>query len=498
MIASFFFFLASLPQDPAATHYFDATLFEKAAQAYQKESNRLKEIESLYFAEKYSAIIERLENQKPEGEEYYFLALAYQHLNQTPQALLSQKAYTEEVSVDVIKRQQVKESLNHHELNDLIDQKNWQAAQLLLASLPKSAENLYAHIQILEKLSAPLEEIKKARNALLTFSATSPFHAQIAFEMYSFQDYQWGEKEALNHLNHFVKEYKKSPYTLLAWYLLGLDRKKERKPDGKRRVHHKNLESAQDAFLEAENLYQEIKETLPQHEKAYWAKIRENAGLERARTLLEIAETSIGIKRHLYYVYTLDSLEILNQPEAKLLATQVYIKNKDLKSALSLVEKMQKGLSFDKEGLILAKFLLEKGRILAYMKHFNETLSLFDSIPSSIIEKTFSTEDSLSLKITKSLCHKELKQYDQAMLTLAEVINSEAISALRIKAMFIRSLIYQEIGKEKLAKRQYDAVMEKGGQWAAQEKSQWTKEYHLTLDITPETNQLSTHENSDG
>lgn len=472
-------FIASLTPDLPAGRYFDATLFEKAAQAYGKESNRFKEIESLYFDENYLGIIERLEGQNPRGEELYFLALAYQNQDRRDPCIAAQEAYLKEDNVNIQKQKEVQAHLQKQKLQQFLEQKNWHDAEKYLSEMPRNAEKLYTRIKILENLNRSESEIKTAKTELLAFSPESKYHAQIAFELYSFQDYLWGRKEALSHLTHFIKAYPKSPYTLLAWYLVGLDRKVERKPDGKRRIHHKNLESAQDAFLEVENLFHEIRETIEPKEREYWANIHEKAILERARTLIEIADNSIGIKQHLYYVYALDSLDQLKLPESQLLSVQVYIKDKDLKSALNLVEKIESEFKKNATTALFAKLLIEKGRILAYQKKYQEAIEILNL---QRFEESLFVDESLGAKITKSLCHKELKQYDQAMLVLADVINSEAISSLRIKAMFIRSLIYQDLGKEKLAKRQYDAVMEKGGTWATQEKNRWIKEYNLTLE----------------
>jgi hypothetical protein len=60
------------------------------------------------------------------------------------------------------------------------------------------------------------------------------------------------------------------------------------------------------------------------------------------------------------------------------------------------------------------------------------------------------------------------------MLLLSHVINYDAVSTLRLKAMLLRARIYEMQGRKELAVRQLEALIPKGGEWA--EEAQKTLE----------------------
>jgi hypothetical protein len=60
---------------------------------------------------------------------------------------------------------------------------------------------------------------------------------------------------------------------------------------------------------------------------------------------------------------------------------------------------------------------------------------------------------------------------------LSKAINDDAISSLRIKAMFIRAEIYAIQGRNDLARKQLEATSKKGGEWALKAKQKLDMEY---------------------
>ena len=83
-----------------------------------------------------------------------------------------------------------------------------------------------------------------------------------------------------------------------------------------------------------------------------------------------------------------------------------------------------------------------------------------------------SPDQKLDLWIQRSLCYKELGQLDQAMKLLSDAVNDEAISGMRVKAMYLRAEVYEQQGRPELALKQLEAVSKKGGEWGkmAQDK----------------------------
>lgn len=462
-----------------ADRYFDATLYKQAALLYREEGKREREIESLYLAEDYAGVVERLEKASPSSEELYFLALAYQRLQLEERALQAKKAYIHEGG-DREKVRLFEEEIGRQKGAQLIDQHRWEEAELIFSSMEETPDILYSLIKIKEARGASREELKAVRQKLLTHYPASAYHAAVSFELYTLQDYLLGEKEAITHLKQFVKQYKDSPYAICGWYLIGLDLKNERKPEGKRRIHHKSLELSADAFIEAENLYDACEEHLTAGQKAYFFALRQKAKLERGRTLMEIAEASTGSKKHIYLMYAVDTLNSLSEPEARLLLAQVYIKDGDPDAALGELANLEASLASEKgPHLFLSKALFEKGKLLYAKRDIKEALTAFDQAEKRAPPLSLTADETLDSLIYKSLCLKELKQYDQAMLILSDVINSDFVSSLRIKAMYMRALIYEAEGRTKLAQRQFESALLKGGQWAEKQQTYWKKEFKI-------------------
>jgi len=85
--------------------------------------------------------------------------------------------------------------------------------------------------------------------------------------------------------------------------------------------------------------------------------------------------------------------------------------------------------------------------------------------------------EKLDLWIQQSLCYQSLNQLDHAMRILSQVINEDAISPLRIKAMYLRADIYELQGRPELAIKQLEAASRKGGEWSQKAKEKLEKNY---------------------
>ena len=63
------------------------------------------------------------------------------------------------------------------------------------------------------------------------------------------------------------------------------------------------------------------------------------------------------------------------------------------------------------------------------------------------------------------------------MLLLSKVINIDIISNRRLKAMYLRALIYEQQGRNELAKNQLMQTASKGGPWAVRAKQKLDENY---------------------
>lgn len=476
MIALFTLFFHLLGDFTTGSQYFDATLYENAASIFDQEGNRPKEVESLYLAGKSHKVIEKLEGKNPAGKELYFLALAYEDIGSEELMLRTKEEFLQQSDSE---NGFHNEELILQKANFYIKNREWTNALTQLDSLTPNPEVYAIKIQIKKELKASLQELTTLREALLSYPY-SPFHETAAFELYRFQDYLMGERKAIVHLNHFVKQYPRSKFSIAGLYLIGLDLKKERRSEGKRRIHHQNLDLSVESFKESESLYEQLHLTFLSEEKDYWKNLYNRTKLEHASTLIEIGEQGNQSKKHIYFNYAAEILTSLNSPEATLLLIQVYLKDNDTKSALKQIEQLEAKLKLtesDKSSL-LAKLYLEKGKLL-----YRQNLSVESLRTLALAEKfaphlAFTADEELSLQIAKALCYKELKEYDQAMLTLSDVINSDLASSLRIKAMVMRALIYEMQERPELARRQFETAFLKGGEWAEKEKESWIKEFN--------------------
>jgi tetratricopeptide (TPR) repeat protein len=153
----------------------------------------------------------------------------------------------------------------------------------------------------------------------------------------------------------------------------------------------------------------------------------------------------------------LDELELL----CKSACIASHIFKRELSDAVALAKN-----AFTNENLSnsFLKTLLYLCRSLRAEGGYQESLTLLEATNET--GETIDFEVTLEIALEKSLCYRELHQYEKAMKILGWVINSEYPSALRLKAMIFRSELYLLINRRDLALRQLQLVETKGGEWA--------------------------------
>lgn len=324
--------------------------------------------------------------------------------------------------------------------------------------------------------------------------------AEAYFYLYRFCDYLNGDKQAIRHLQNFKKKYPETPLLLNAHYLIALDSKRDKRSENGKWLRKKNLKEVADAFQEVELLFLSLSDKIPsEHFNAYLT-LYYRAKLERALANSAIAEGAQGAKKAIYEEYAIGIFQDLIKEieEKKHLAllepenpfpriqeeylfglAQTYLKSGNEAAAEGELAKMldkykQSNIT---KGYFLSRVWFEKGLMAQKNNQFEKALGYFQQAEDAGKGKVLTSEQKLSLWIEQSLCFRSLHQYDQAMLLLSKVINSDVASGLRLKAMFLRAEIYELQGRHELAKRQLETIAKKGGDWSSKALGKLEKEY---------------------
>ncbi len=118
-----------------------------------------------------------------------------------------------------------------------------------------------------------------------------------------------------------------------------------------------------------------------------------------------------------------------------------------------------------------------KGIIAISRKEYAYALECLQQAEDASKGKVLSTDQRLDLLIQQSQCFKEMNQPEKAILILSKVVNDDAVSSLRVKAMFLRAEIYEKQNRYELARKQLEATSKMGGEWALKAKEKMEKDY---------------------
>ena len=246
-------------------------------------------------------------------------------------------------------------------------------------------------------------------------------------------------------------------------------------------------------------LFEELseKKLIPANKLDYYTAMRYRATLERAMINLAIADEAQGAKRQIYFDYAEDVFkdltnELHNQKnpyvknlfqenafplieeESSFWLAQTYIKaNKDEEASRILSDMIDRYYQINTiKGYYLSRTLAEQGKIAMHRQDYQRALQLFKKAEDAAKGNVLSTDQKLELWIQQSLCYREMGQFDDSILVLSKVINDDAVSALRVKAMYLRAETYELQKRPELARKQLESMVKKGGIWAkkAQEK----------------------------
>lgn len=351
--------------------------------------------------------------------------------------------------------------------------------------------------------SADQQKHLETKREHLRQSYTQDFHGPFAplayFHSFTLREYLQGHRIALKHLQSMPALFPSHPLSITAHYLIGLNNKKDRFSDEGRLLLRKDLTASIEAFHQAESTFDSLfqKNLIPHSSLAYFTQIRFQAQLDRAQANLMIALKSNAGKKQIYLEYaeemfkqligaftTPNSLAnlILIEPsnpypkiwaEAELYLAKTYEEKNKLKESEEILNSSLEHFLKAQitQGYGLMRTWYTKGKIARRRENDKLALQCFLEAEKSMQNNPgLSPNEKIDLWIQQSFCHQALKDYDQAMRLLSRVINEDAISPLRIKAMFLRAEIYEMQGRPELALKQLEAAARKGGEWAQKAK----------------------------
>ena len=332
----------------------------------------------------------------------------------------------------------------------------------------------------------------------------SRYASEAYFTYYSYNDYLKGDSEAIEHLHNMAHKFPEALFLINAHFLIGLDYKNVRKTPGGKLIHKKNLIAAIEAFLDVETCFDDLyqKGLVPVTHHQYFIEMRYRATLERALANLAIADRSQGGKKLIYLDYAKEVFEKIaidfenaNHPLTKHLtygepypylqeessywcAVALIKSNNDVAAQKVLYKMLEKYRSAKiTRGYTLSRVWYEQGLIAMRYDAYELALECLNYAEDAAKGNVFTPDEKLELWIQQSMCYRSLGNMDTAMLILSTVINYDAVSSLRVKAMYLRSEIYELQERLELARKQLEATSKKGGQWALKAKERLKNHY---------------------
>lgn len=302
--------------------------------------------------------------------------------------------------------------------------------------------------------------------------------AEAYFREYPYARYMEGDSEAINHLKGFAARYLGSPIEIVVYYLL--------------EVHGESLEAthlACEQVLDAFSHYQ----TDCVHPDPSYVHFRYQALLQLAQRYLQEDKCE---ECEQLLLATLDDFAHSTHPltailkqtspypadweEEEFKLAQCYLKWGKATQAEKMLHQMV--AHYDRAGIDEGYYLTlawqELGKLALQAGDYNTASNCFE-IALSSTGSSVADETKLTLWLLQSDCYRHKKDYGTAMRLLSKVINAETVSPLRLKAMFLRSEIYELEGRPELAIRQLEATAKKGGDWGRQAKEKLGRVYHV-------------------
>lgn len=377
----------------------------------------------------------------------------------------------------------------------------------LIATYPKASHIQESYFWLAESNDLAGQDpalSKEYRQKVYEGGSSSPLAAEAYFLTYSFAEYLEGNHEAIEHLKQLEKNFPNSPYVVASYYLQGVYQKQVHESEDGRVLKQKNLSEAIRLFSLVRDSFEQCtqRKAISESNLHYFASIYYRSILAQAQCYLEKADECNGAKRHVCFEKALENFELIfedfksqnhpyvcvilkNEPYAKVFEEAefgralTYAKDGNIDQAEEALGQMIEHFRELKieEGHYLSRAWYELAMIAMAKGEFQEALEYFNHAEQSLSSLALNADHKIDLGIQQSLCYRYLNQLDMAMLTLSKVINEGVISNLRVKAMVLRSEVYELQGRRDLAQKQLEAAAKKGGEWAKVAQEKLIKEY---------------------
>jgi tetratricopeptide (TPR) repeat protein len=374
--------------------------------------------------------------------------------------------------------------------------KQWEKAENRFTELvqsdgghAKSPEALFFAAECVERQNKDASNIKKE---LFEKFPRSPFAAKAYLNYYPRQLYIQGHPEAVEHLTGIPDRFPDSPWRIEAGFLLGLDLKRDHRTSSGKLSRPKDLEGALAWFQDAESTYSSLSAAhlIPEEQEQYFYTLRCHAVIERALTCRQIAENSKGTKKRIYLEYAKDLLRkvihdfhqnsrlVDSDPYPALLEESQYHL---AKSHINMNEDCEAEEILSEMRKKYQKYKITRGYYLSLVYYDLAMIAKRKGMAEEALEKLRKAEDAakgrvitsdqlLDIWIQQSLCYLDLDDNKTAMKILSQAINQDVASTQRLKAMYLRSSIYESQGRKELALRQLEALAKQQGEWASKAK----------------------------
>jgi tetratricopeptide (TPR) repeat protein len=379
-----------------------------------------------------------------------------------------------------------------------------QAFLALAATNPPSiyaAESWFWAANCLEAMGGEVLEMQQCRKNVYEIFPFSPLAPEAYLRYYSFKDYLQEESKALEHLQGFEKKYPDSPYLIDAHYLLALNACPKNTELITATPYRRAIEALDKVESSFEFTYSQNQ--IPIESLPHFCLVRYRACLDKASILMKEAENSVLDEERIASLKV--SEKILSsirsemsdpqypksrpligqkgydhlQEESSFMLIKCHIKIGDEVNAEKLIAEILEKYQSNKitRGYYLSRVWYERGMIAKQREEHFFALQCFKHAEECSKGKISSNEELLGLWIEQSQCYRSLGKEDDAMLILSRIINYDAVSSLRLKAMFLRAEIYEQQGRFELARKQLEAVAKKGGEWASKAQFKLEERY---------------------
>ncbi|MEM1283424.1 MAG: tetratricopeptide repeat protein, partial [Chlamydiota bacterium] len=387
---------------------------------------------------------------------------------------------------------------------------NFDQAESVLAPLvdmfpdsPLAFETLYWAGRAAERQIKPNHSPGEYYRRCFNDYPSSSFAAEAFFRVYTYQDYLNSEKEAKKHLEELLTRYPDSRFVMDTNFLLALDSKRDRKTSKGKWISKSNVTKAIDQFHQVTTDYQRFQSLnlIDDKDLAHYSSLELRATLEKALCNLTIARQSSGAKKHIYLQYAkevfTDLIDKMGPPqpnnfkhdtfeEAVYGLAQTELEAEQYDEAEQLIHKLIDTYEASKvtRGYYLSRSWHDLSLIAladeTSERSYQQSLDYLQNAEECAKGRVLSTDETIDLWLKMSHCYKMLGQYDQAMRYLTKAIDEDAVSNLRLKAMYLRAEIYQLQGRLELSRKQLEATAKKGGEWGQKAKDKLGEiyEYH--------------------